>query len=192
MFTTESVGTYRIHEKNSCGSSQIQAHATSCKWQQKHCWWTGTSVGKALYSSGPGLLHHPPVQPDKSEAFFVKRLFDEIQKWRELRNYKAFCRGILILDGTQRSHQGIQLKTQRSRWNLVGEKINKIRRLPYEYRTKNSKNYKFASLCDWTRKLKPPSRPITWQNKTNGGLVASVFPRFSQFGFHSYTTKHCL
>lgn len=100
MFTTGSVGTYRIHEKNSCGSCQIQAHATSCKWQQKHCWWTGTSVGKALYSSGPGLLHHPPVQPDKSEAFFVKRLFDEIQKWRELRNYKAFCRGILISDGT--------------------------------------------------------------------------------------------
>lgn len=34
--------------------------------------------------------------------------------------------------------------------------------------------------------------PITWQNETNGGVVASVFPRFSQFGFHSYTTKHCL
>ena len=34
-----------------------------------------------------------------------------------------------------------------------------------------------ATLCDWSRKLAPPSRPIRCKTKTNRDLVTRVFPR---------------
>ena len=35
----------------------------------------------------------------------------------------------------------------------------------------------FTTLCDWSRKLAPPSQPIRYKTKTNHDLVTRVFPR---------------
>ena len=35
----------------------------------------------------------------------------------------------------------------------------------------------FTTLCDWSRKLAPPSQPIRCKTKTNRDLVTHVFPR---------------
>ena len=37
-----------------------------------------------------------------------------------------------------------------------------------------------TSLCDWSRKLAPLSRPIRYKTETSQELVARVFPRFAQ------------
>ena len=34
-----------------------------------------------------------------------------------------------------------------------------------------------STLCDWSRKLAPPSQPIRCKSKTNRDLVTRVFPR---------------
>ena len=35
----------------------------------------------------------------------------------------------------------------------------------------------FTVLCEWSRKLAPPSKPIRYKTKTNRDLVTRVFPR---------------
>ena len=35
----------------------------------------------------------------------------------------------------------------------------------------------FTLLCEWSRKLAPPSKPIRYKTKTNRDLVTRVFPR---------------
>ena len=41
----------------------------------------------------------------------------------------------------------------------------------------------FTALCDWSRKLAPPSQPIRSKTKTNRSLVIHVFPRLGAFKF---------
>ena len=47
----------------------------------------------------------------------------------------------------------------------------------------------FTVLCEWSRKLAPPSKPIRYKTKTNRDLVTRVFPRLERFSLDCRKTK---
>ena len=48
----------------------------------------------------------------------------------------------------------------------------------------------FISLCDWSRKLSPPTHPIKCKAKTNPNLVCRVFPPFRQVACFFTSNSH--
>lgn len=57
--------------------------------------------------------------------------------------------------------------------------------------------YCFTSLCDWSRRLTPPSQPIRYNTKTNAALDTCVFQHFMHFAcilfnftFSNYDANH--
>ena len=50
----------------------------------------------------------------------------------------------------------------------------------------------FTLLCDWSRKLEPPSPLISCKTKTNYDLVTRVFPPFTNFAFSLVSSDRLL
>ena len=87
------------------------------------------------------------------------------------------------------SHDVVRNVLRCHSWPPYKDKIESILHVPLLEVIRNCCGFCFTTLCDWFKKLAPPTQPI--RTKTNGDSVGRVFPRLAPvtcFSFELFTS----